>query len=52
MQALAFGPDGTTLTCAAYHFAAAEAEVEVADWNVDTGMLMVKRSAPLRPSAS
>jgi WD40 repeat protein len=48
VQALAFGPDGTTLTTAAYHIAAAAQSIEVTDWNVATGQPTAKRPAPLR----
>jgi WD40 repeat protein len=48
VQALAFGPDGATLTSAAYHFLAAEADVEVMVWDVATGEPTMQRVAPLR----
>jgi WD40 repeat protein len=48
VHALAFGPDGTTLTSAAYHFGASAAEVEVTTWDVATGQPTAQRIAPLR----
>jgi hypothetical protein len=46
VQALAFAPDGTTLTSAAYRPVASEAEVT--DWDVRTGNPTAQRTAPLR----
>jgi WD40 repeat protein len=48
VQALAFAPDGATLTTAAFVFAATEAGVEVTDWDVATGQPTTRRAAPLK----
>jgi WD40 repeat protein len=48
VQALAFAPDGATLTTAAYHIAASLAEVEVTDWDVATGQPTAERAAPFK----
>jgi WD40 repeat protein len=52
VQALAFRPDGTTLTTAAFHFAASVTGVEVTDWDMATGQPTAKRTAPLPPLRS
>jgi WD40 repeat protein len=44
VQALAFGPDGATLTSAACRFRATKAGVEVATWDVGTGSPVAKRT--------
>jgi WD40 repeat protein len=48
VQALAFDPDGVTLTSAASYLAPTAREVEVTDWDVATGKSTAKRAAPLK----
>src|SRR5262249_49764055 len=46
--ALAFSPDGTTLTSAAFYTADNGSELDVAVWDTGTGKLRAKHPAPLR----
>src|SRR5947209_13165466 len=47
VQALAFGPDGTTLTTVAYFTAYPAEAIEVTDWDVRTGQTTVRSAAPV-----
>jgi WD40 repeat protein len=47
LQALAFGPDGATLTSAAYQLGGPPVEVEVTDWDTRTGHPTSQRHEPL-----
>jgi WD40 repeat protein len=48
VQALAFAPDGATLTSAAFYFEASLTGVEVTDWDAATGQPAAQRTAPLK----
>jgi WD40 repeat protein len=48
VQALAFSPDGATLTTAAFYCGDFMTSVEVIDWDVATGQPTAKRAAPIK----